>query len=89
MIYNLIKSISAYMSLKKDPVSYVRSLGVMVGKDCRLIGVRHGAGTFGSEPYLISIGDHVTITGGVQFVAHDGGAGYLEKKSRISMCLVE
>ena len=31
------------------------------------------AGTFGSEPYLISIGHHVTVTSGVQFVTHDGG----------------
>jgi acetyltransferase-like isoleucine patch superfamily enzyme len=29
--------------------------------------------TFGSEPYLISIGNHVTVTGGVRFITHDGG----------------
>ncbi len=29
--------------------------------------------SFGSEPYLITIGSHVTITGGVQFITHDGG----------------
>ena len=28
---------------------------------------------FGSEPYLISIGKHVTIGAGVEFVTHDGG----------------
>lgn len=28
---------------------------------------------FGSEPYLISIGNHVRITTGVRFVTHDGG----------------
>lgn len=28
---------------------------------------------FGSEPYLIHIGNHVRITNGVRFVTHDGG----------------
>ncbi|WP_241666118.1 acyltransferase [Planococcus koreensis] len=28
---------------------------------------------FGSEPYLITIGDHVTVGANVQFVSHDGG----------------
>jgi acetyltransferase-like isoleucine patch superfamily enzyme len=27
---------------------------------------------FGSEPYLISIGEHVTISGNVMFITHDG-----------------
>ena len=30
-------------------------------------------GTFGSEPYLVTLGDHVTVTEGVRFVTHDGG----------------
>lgn len=29
--------------------------------------------SFGSEPYLITIGNHVRITAGVRFVTHDGG----------------
>jgi acetyltransferase-like isoleucine patch superfamily enzyme len=29
--------------------------------------------SFGSEPYLISIGDHCEITSGVKFITHDGG----------------
>jgi acetyltransferase-like isoleucine patch superfamily enzyme len=28
---------------------------------------------FGSEPYLVSVGDHVTVTSGVLSVTHDGG----------------
>jgi acetyltransferase-like isoleucine patch superfamily enzyme len=43
-------------------------LGVKVGKDCRLF-----SSNFGSEGYLIEIGNHVTITDGVQFITHDGG----------------
>ena len=43
-------------------------MGVKVGKNCRLYSL-----SFGSEPYLITIGNHVTITDGVKFVTHDGG----------------
>lgn len=32
---------------------------------------------FGSEPYLISIGNFVRITNGVRFITHDGGAWVL------------
>lgn len=42
-----------------------------MGERCRFLGT--SAHTFGSEPYLITIGDHVTITGEVRFVTHDGG----------------
>ncbi len=45
-----------------------KRLGVKVGKDCRLF-----SGNFGSEGYLIEMGDHVTVTEGVQFITHDGG----------------
>lgn len=34
---------------------------------------------FGSEPYLISIGDHVRLAAGVKFVTHDGGAWVLRQ----------
>ena len=29
--------------------------------------------TFGTEPFLVSIGNHVTVTGQCQFITHDGG----------------
>lgn len=51
--------------------AFCRRIGVRLGSRCRLINVSRN--TFGSEPYLISIGDHVTITNEVQFITHDGG----------------
>jgi acetyltransferase-like isoleucine patch superfamily enzyme len=45
------------------------SNGLQISGDCRLIGFPN----FGSEPYLISIGKHVTISSRVSFVNHDGG----------------
>jgi acetyltransferase-like isoleucine patch superfamily enzyme len=42
--------------------------GLKLGRDVRVI----GKPDFGSEPYLIEIGDHVTISNRVTFVTHDG-----------------
>ncbi len=50
--------------------AFCRRIGVRLGSHCRLINVSRN--TFGSEPYLISIGDHVTITSEVRFITHDG-----------------
>jgi acetyltransferase-like isoleucine patch superfamily enzyme len=51
----------------RDPVAYARSIGVTVGERCRLYQC-----SFGSEPYLITLGDHVSATS-TTFVTHDGG----------------
>lgn len=48
-------------------VSYARRLGVKVGESCRIY-----IQSWGSEPFLISIGDRVTITSGVKLLTHDG-----------------
>lgn len=49
-------------------IKIAREVGVKVGKDCRFYSLN-----FSSEPYLIEIGNHVTITEGVKFITHDGG----------------
>lgn len=46
---------------------YIRG-GLQIADDCRLIEIPN----FGSEPYLISIGRHVTISARVSFINHDG-----------------
>jgi acetyltransferase-like isoleucine patch superfamily enzyme len=62
-----------YMS---NPVTqyevYRKYYGVKIGKNSRFTGKNI---SFGSEPYLISIGDNVTIAAGVAFETHDGGVG--------------
>lgn len=58
-----------------DPIGYARSIGVRVGKDCRLIGVH-----FGSEPYLVTLGDHVSAAN-VSFITHDGGVWVFREES--------
>src|SRR3954452_3955106 len=53
---------------RRDPVAFARSKGVTIGERCRLIGC-----DFGSEPYLVTLGDHVSATS-TSFITHDGGA---------------
>lgn len=53
---------------RQSPVSYARNLGVTIGKNC-IIAIKN----WGSEPYLITLGNHVHITTNVQFINHDGG----------------
>ena len=48
-------------------VPAARFLGVSVGSDCRIYNRN-----FGSEPWLVRIGDRVTVTSGVEFITHDG-----------------
>jgi acetyltransferase-like isoleucine patch superfamily enzyme len=46
---------------------YVRQ-GLKLGQDVRII----GKPDFGEEPYLIEIGDHVTVSSRVSLITHDG-----------------
>jgi len=47
---------------------HFRSLGARIGNDNRLL-IR----SLGTEPYLIKIGNHCTISVGVVLLTHDGG----------------
>ncbi len=51
--------------------------GVKIGENCRFTGKDI---SFGSEPYLVEIGNNVTITHGVRFQTHDGGVGVFRKE---------
>ncbi|HEU4776177.1 MAG TPA: acyltransferase [Telluria sp.] len=55
----------------RDPVRYARKAGVRVGEGVRFYGMTPGM--FGSEPWLISIGNNVHIVSGCNFINHDGG----------------
>ena len=56
---------------KADPVDYARRLGVKMGGNVDIYG--DSRTMFGSEPFLVSLGDNVHICAGVQFLTHDGG----------------
>jgi acetyltransferase-like isoleucine patch superfamily enzyme len=69
---NKIKSL--YKRMFWSAERYARHLGVKVGQDCS-IGIRY----FGSEPYLVTIGNHVQITNNVRLFTHGGGWIYRQK----------
>lgn len=48
-------------------MSAARYLGVNIGEGCRVYS-RH----FGTEPWLITIGDRTTVSSDVKFLTHDG-----------------
>ncbi|OFX85975.1 MAG: capsule biosynthesis protein CapG [Bacteroidetes bacterium GWF2_33_16] len=50
-----------------SPSLYAKYIKVKFGKNCRIV-----TKNWGSEPYLIELGNHVHITKGVSFVTHDG-----------------
>lgn len=56
-----------------SPEDYYRSKGVLIGKNVSLIEPIN----FGSEPYLISIGDNTTVSFDVAFVTHDAATRVL------------
>lgn len=69
-LYNKYKSY-------KDPITYCRSLGAKIGDNCVV-----RASMLGTEPWLVTIGDHVLLADGVRVLTHDGAGwclGYKEK----------
>lgn len=53
------------------PEKYARKIGVKVSGKFRIYGTSYSM--FGTEPWLVSLGDNVHITMDVKFICHDGG----------------
>lgn len=60
------------------PIPFARKLGVTVGESCKF----NGHPSFGSEPYLITIGNHVELSGRIEFITHDGATWVFREKER-------
>lgn len=60
------------MPMSKYP-SYLQKLGAKIGDNCEI----YKTVSFGSEPYLIEIGNHVRINANVVLSTHDGGCWVL------------
>lgn len=72
LLYRLVRIVqSPFMMLyaKLWPVAYARHIGVNLGRDVAIYGSSYTM--FSAEPYLVTIGDNVHITG-AQFLCHDG-----------------
>ena len=61
-------------------IAYLRKKGVQIGNGCSI----SKDANWGSEPWLITIGNNVRITKGVDFITHDGGLWTLRKMGLIS-----
>ena len=59
-----------YRIIKKDNIAYAKKIGVRMGENCQILA--NPKYCFGSEPWLIKLGNHVDITAGVQFLNHEG-----------------
>lgn len=70
-----MRSIFIFFFKKFFPIKYARYIGVKIGSNCRLINV-----SFSTEPYLITIGNHVSATQ-VRFETHDGGVWVFRDKN--------
>lgn len=55
----------------RHPIEYVKKIGVQLKGSVYFY--TSPLGMFGSEPWMITIGDNVYITDGVRFITHDGG----------------
>lgn len=79
MVYKLKKLLAS----EQTYVNILKRGGVKIGKNC----VIDKTAEFGTEPYLISMGDNVRITKGVRFITHDGSLwvprnlGLVDKKA--------
>ena len=73
----IIKKVFYKIIKKINKIWYAKILGVKLGENVRLIGNLN----LGTEPYLISIGNHVTVSNDVSFVTHDG-ATWIFKENR-------
>jgi len=75
MIKNVLKKITEkikyYLVYRGNKVRFLRSMGVRIGEHCQILNHPHN---YGSEPWLIELGDKVTITYGVFFLTHDASS---------------
>lgn len=72
-IINRVKLI-IYNRTYEGKVKYLRSKGAKIGKNLRL---NCDASCFGTEPYLIEVGDNCLFASGVRIMTHDGGISVL------------
>lgn len=58
-----------YVYARINPVKYAKLIGVNIGDNPHF----YGTTSWGTEPWLITIGNDVHITGCCKFINHDGG----------------
>ena len=75
-ITRLLRVVYTHMIEMISPIKAAKRQGVNFGKDFHI----YGHIKWGSEPWIIQIGDNVHLTDGIRFVTHDGGTLILRKE---------
>ena len=75
---NTIKKLIHIYQKKTEPIKYARKIGVAIGKNCKL----NGSPDWGSEPWLISIGDYSEVSFDCAFITHDGAVGVIRHEDK-------
>jgi len=78
-IIQIIRKCFLYVYFKINPINCSRLMGVKIGENCKIYG--NSPSMWGTEPFLITIGNNVFITDGCKFINHDGGTLILRKKT--------
>ena len=63
----------------EERAKIMREKGAKIGKGCEI----YPSVNFGSEPYLVEIGDYVRLTSGVKITTHDGGLWVLRHNGKL------
>ena len=61
-----------------NSIQKARKKGVVIGTECRL----NGYTSWGSEPWLIFLGNHVELSNNVTFITHDGATWCFRHQDR-------
>lgn len=77
-LLGVLKYIYCLFWTKISPIGYAKHLGVKLGKNVVFYGMKPSM--FGTEPWLISIGNDCYITANCTFITHDGGTLILRKE---------
>lgn len=62
--------LSLHYKIFRNSIYTAKKLGVKLGSKNKILG--NPFQIFGSEPWLVQLGNHVEITNGVRFITHDG-----------------
>lgn len=75
---NVIRWMIDFYDKKRNPIKYAKRIGVKIGNNCKL----NGSPNWGSEPYLISLGDHTEVSFDCAFITHDGATWGFRNQER-------
>lgn len=70
---SVISQIKWKLASTEKKLATLKKRGLTIGEGCEILNDYD----FGSEPYLVTIGENVRITAGVKITTHDGGCWVL------------